>query len=421
MDIHNKTIKQLAGKSLKGLYNFYYDILFDGFLPFWEEGCLDKEFGGIICGLNEGKNIESDEKIITFQGRGLWLYSYLFNFFGGGKWLENAKNIHDFMLNNMYAGKGRWYEKVTRQGQPASGVGIDILGWLFAGAGLIQFYKALGNNEDLKLAKESILAGLAKYDMANYTGVEIIRGSGIKTNNLSLRSQGHSMVIIWMLTELLSFLQDDEMEKIQAQHVDYLVNSFWNEEYEISSEYLRHDYSRSDNFSWYMFTGHSIEAMRVLLYEAIRKKDKQLFDKASGRLKTLLDKSWDQEYGGIGSEHYFAIDRPGYPKGQYYNMKTIWAHTEILIGCLTVLEYTGADWARYYYNKAFEFTLRTMPKPRHSVWRQAVDRQGHGIKRPEFSIYCKDNFHQPRFLMLSLLSLDKLIKSNGQLTTFESK
>ena len=419
MDIHDKTIKRLAGKSLKELYGFYFDVLFDGFLPFWEKGGLDNKFGGIICELNEDGNIETDEKTITFQGRGLWLYSYLFNFFGGDSWLENAKNIHEFMLNHMYVGKGRWYEKVTRQGQPTSGVGIDVFGWLFAAGGLIQYYKALGNDEDLKLAKESILAGLAKYDMANYTGVEIESSSGIKTNNLSLRSQGHSMVIIWMLTELLSFMQDDDLEKIQAQHVDHLINRFWNEEYGISNEYLKHDYSRSENTYWYMFTGHSIEVMWMLLHEAIRKKDKQLFDKVSDRLKTLLDKSWDKEYGGIGSEHYFAIDRPGYPRGQNYNMKTMWTHTEILIGCLTVLEYTGADWVADYYNRAFEFTLRTMPKPQHGVWRQAVDRQGNDIKRPEFSIYRKDNFHQPRFLMLNMLSLDRLIKNNGKLTVFE--
>ncbi|MCK4888114.1 MAG: AGE family epimerase/isomerase, partial [Planctomycetes bacterium] len=281
MDIHDKTIKRLAGKSLKELYDFYYDILFSGFLPFWEKGGLDKKFGGVICELNEEGNVENDEKTVVFQGRGLWLYSYLFNFFGGDRWLENAKNIHEFMLNHMYAGKGRWYDKVTRQGKPASGVGIDVFGWLFAGAGLIQYYKALGNDEDLKLAKESILAGLAKYDLANYAGVEIEAGSGMNINNLSLRNQGHSMVIVWMLAELLSFLQDDEMEKIQTQHVDYLVSSFWNEEYGISNEYLKHDYTRSDDFSWYMFTGHSIEIMWMLLHEAVRKKDKPLFDKVT--------------------------------------------------------------------------------------------------------------------------------------------
>jgi len=419
MDIHDKTIKRLAGKSLKELYDFCYNTLFDDFLPFWEKGGLDKKFGGVICELNEDGNVENNEKTIIFQGRGLWLYSYLFNFFGGDRWLENAKNIHKFMLNHMYAGKGRWYDKVTRQGKPASGVGIDVFGWLFAAAGLIQYYKALGNDEDLKLAKESILAGLAKYDMANYAGVEIENGSGMNINNLSLRSQGHSMVIVWMLAELLSFVQDDEMKKIQTQHVDYLVNSFWNEEYDISNEYLRHDYSNSPDTRWYMFTGHSIEVMWMLLHEAVRKKDEQLFDKISDRLKTLLDKSWDEEYDGIGSEHYFAIDREGYPRGQNYDMKTMWAHTEILIGCLTVLEYTGADWAADYYDKTFEFILRTMPKPQHGVWRQAVDRQGNDLKRPEFSIYRKGNFHQPRFLMLNLLSLDRLIKNNGKLTAFE--
>jgi len=419
MDTHDKTIKQLAGKSLKELYDSYHDILFDGFLPFWEKGGIDKKFGGIICELNEDGGVENDEKTVTFQGRGLWLYSYLFNFFGGDNWLENAKNIHDFMLKHMYVGKGRWYDKVTAKGQPASGVGIDVFGWLFAAAGLIQYYKATSNDEDLKLAKESISAGLAKYNMVNYAGTEIESGSGININNLSLRGQAHSMVIVWMLTELLSFQKDDELEKIQAQHVDYLVNYFWNDEYGISNEYLKHDYTRSDDFSWYMFTGHSIEIMWMLLHEAVRKKDQPLFDKVSSRLKTLLDKSWDSEHGGIGTEDYFAIDTPNNPKGQNYEMKTMWAHTEILIGCLTVLEYTNADWAADYYNKTLEFTLAAMPKPQHGIWRQATDRQGNDLKRPEFSTHRKGNFHQPRFLMLNMLTLNRLIKNKGQLSTFE--
>ena len=54
----------------------------------------------------------------------------------------------------------------------------------------------------------------------------------------------------------------------------------------------------------------------------------------------------------------------------------------------------------------------------HGVWRQAVDRRGKDLKRVGISTKRKGNFHQPRMLMLNLLSLERMIAGGGRVSPF---
>jgi mannose/cellobiose epimerase-like protein (N-acyl-D-glucosamine 2-epimerase family) len=96
----------------------------------------------------------------------------------------------------------------------------------------------------------------------------------------------------------------------------------------------------------------------------------------------------------------------------------MWAHCEVLIACLTVLEYTAEVWAQEWYERVRAFTLRTMPCAAHGVWRQAVNRTGADLERVGVSTKRKDNFHQARYLMTNLLSLERMLENRGQCTPF---
>jgi mannose/cellobiose epimerase-like protein (N-acyl-D-glucosamine 2-epimerase family) len=89
----------------------------------------------------------------------------------------------------------------------------------------------------------------------------------------------------------------------------------------------------------------------------------------------------------------------------------MWAHCEILIACMMILEHTGEVWAKEWYERTRAYVLRTMANTGHGVWRQAVDRKGRNIDRVGVSTKRKGNFHQPRMLMMNLLSLDRMIGS----------
>ena len=196
------------------------------------------------------------------------------------------------------------------------------------------------------------------------------------------------------------------------------MNRFWNPEYGIANEYLRHDYTRIPEAAEHMFAGHALETLWIVMHEALRTGDRALFTTAKNRIRRLLEMCWDYVFDGWGDGNFFVHQTPDHRRGPEYEVKTMWAHCEILIACITILEYTGEVWAKEWYERTRAFTLRTMANTGHGVWRQAVDRYGKDLKRAGVSSKRKGNFHQPRCLMMNLLSLERMIQNAGKLTPF---
>ena len=174
--VFTKIPERIAGMTLLELRDDYKDRIFKQYLPFWEKGGYDSESGGFMCELNDDGSVANDEKYIWYQGRGIWVYSYLYNNFGGNKeFLEIATKSRDFLLKYMYLGDGKWRNSVNRQGNPVvttagQGSDKDIYGALFAAAGLIELYKATGNKDDLDIAIKSIWSSVKAYENPGLRG-----------------------------------------------------------------------------------------------------------------------------------------------------------------------------------------------------------------------------------------------------------
>lgn len=234
----NESSGYIAGVSLQEHRDELERRLFDEYLPFWNNGGYDKRYGGFICNLNTDGIPVDDEKFIWYQGRAIWVYSFLYNNFGQHpEFLEVARSTRDFMIKHMYPGDGKWAELVLRNGKMIKGVtpGSDVYGWLFAANGLAEYFRISGNEEDIRLVKESIRAAVKAYDSPQYQ-----KGTDFE----GLRIQGHSMVLVRLLPQLLNHHNDQELEKLLDFHVDKLMTSFYNPPYRISNERLNHDYSR---------------------------------------------------------------------------------------------------------------------------------------------------------------------------------
>lgn len=409
----------IAGMTLPQLRADYHHRLFNQYLPFWDKGGYDRERGGFMCELNNDGSVANDEKYIWYQGRGIWVYSTLYAQFGRDRrWLEIARKSKDFMLRHMYAGQGRWVERVRRDGSGTGALGENIYGWLFAAAGLTALAQAADDRKCLDLAKESILAAVRRYDEPDYAGGFIGGDAYVDPPKAGLRSQGHSMIFLWVLTQWLRQRDDAQLAELQATHVDAILNRFWNPKYGVSNEYLLHDYSRVPGAEAYMYAGHSLETLWMMADEALRLRDRKLFDTAKARIRRYIEMCWDYVFEGWGSEDFLAVATDKHPYGPKFSVKTMWAHTEILLASMMMLEYTGECWAKEWYERARAFTLRTMPIAGHGVWRQAVNRMGEDLQRIGISTTRRCNFHQPRYLMRNLLTLDRLIAQQGQLTPF---
>ena len=95
----------------------------------------------------------------------------------------------------------------------------------------------------------------------------------------------------------------------------------------------------------------------------------------------------------------------------------MWSHCEVLIALLHIFEYTGEQRVKEWYERARAYTLKAFDTD-YGVWRQAVDRYGRDVKRNGVPSNRKGNFHQPRYLMLNLLCLDRMIENSGERTPF---
>ena len=180
----------------RALREDYCRGLFDQYLPFWEKGGYDRQLGGFMCELNDDGSVASDLKYIWYQGRAIWVYSFLYNHSARMPVPRRRQKTRDFMVRHMYAGQGRWVEKVSREGKVLEGVGPMVYGWLFAAMGLSQHYIAAGDPKDLGLAKESIRASLAAYDDPGYTDTDTSQYTAVELPKHGFRSQGHSMVLV---------------------------------------------------------------------------------------------------------------------------------------------------------------------------------------------------------------------------------
>lgn len=413
---------KIAGMTLAELRNDYHDRIFNQYLPFWEKGGYDNELGGFMCELYDDGSVQNDEKFIWYQARGIWVYSFLYNNLAKErKYLDIALKTRDFSLKNMYLGNGQWRESVSRHGRPVEstvgqGTGKDVYGALFSAAGLIELYKACGSEKDLEIAIASLWSSVKAYEKPDYEGIVV---PGVESKGL--RTLGHSFMIVWILTNLLSFHKDQKLEELQEEHVNHIINDFWNEKFGINNENLFHDYTRLPGSETIMYTGHYLETLWVVLFEALRRHDRALFEKVKGRVRHLVEMSWDYVFGGLGTENFYVFGADGKCQGPEYDLKVMWAHTELLIASMTILEYTGETWAMEWYERGREYALRTMANTGNGVWRQAVDRFGNDKQRPEISIYRKDNFHQVRYQMLNLMSIERMMSNNNKLSKIQGE
>jgi mannose/cellobiose epimerase-like protein (N-acyl-D-glucosamine 2-epimerase family) len=216
----------------------------------------------------------------------------------------------------------------------------------------------------------------------------------------------------------MNLIKDDELENLQREHINYIMNIFYNSELSITNENLLHDYSRISGYEDYMFPGHSVETLWFVMFEALRLKDRTLFDTAVKRILHYIEIGWDYVFEGFGDLHYWVYDGDGRTREKMYGVKSMWSHAELMIATMHILEYTGDIMAQKWYERIRDYSYRVFDTE-YGVWRQAVDRSGKDKKRKEvYNPKRKDNYHYSRYLILNLLSLERVIKNGGKTTPF---
>src|SRR5215471_11393284 len=74
-----RKITTMLPLDLSQLRTQYRRDLFEDYLPFHERFVNDRQFGGFRCSVRPNGELVSDEKRVWFEGRGIWVYSFLYN------------------------------------------------------------------------------------------------------------------------------------------------------------------------------------------------------------------------------------------------------------------------------------------------------------------------------------------------------
>ena len=403
------SIKSLAGKTLEELREQYRADLFDEYLPFLEQHVIDHEYGGFMCNTRPDGTQVSTEKRAGYEGRGMWVFSFLYNNIAKEqKYLDVAEKSAALLMKNKPDGDNLWPSKYDREGNPEAPPSQSVNADLYIAEGFAEFSKASGDNNYLSLAKEVTMKCLRIFDHPDYGSFSVRRNS----ENEKTETQGIKMLDDWMLfirctKGIIESGADSDMEKLAARYVDTIMNKYYNPEFDLIVERLNSYYQLLKNDLGQLINfGNDFQALWHTMDEALRLKNKALFDTAATRLIRHIEVAWDDVYGGVFNTLRH-VD-----KNEWSLSKSHYGQAETLVGLLKIIEHTGSERACNLFTQIFSYVEEKFPQRQYGypLWILGSDRKV-SFRENASRI---GNFHQPRHLMLNLLALDRIIENGGK-------
>ncbi|MDD8015034.1 MAG: AGE family epimerase/isomerase, partial [Acidobacteriota bacterium] len=268
--------------------------------------------------------------------------------------------------------------------------------------GLAEFSRATGDRKFEDIARETLCNALTEYDRPGFTDSA--------SPYPGARNQWYWMLFMWFGTNWLKRKPDAELEKVVDRCVDALMNHHHNPDFDLWNMVINHDLSRPSGkdiaHARVGACGHATEATWMILYEAVRRGDKKLFDEAARAFKRHVDVSRDDVYGGVFN------DLEDVDENRWGLAKIFWAQAFVLIGSLQVVEHAGLEWARDMFSRQFEYveTMCRLERWDFPLMIDGADRRISVLPRASR----KDIYHHPRYLMLCLEALERMVKRGGK-------
>lgn len=404
-----ETMTTLGGVPLDALHESWRHELFAEALPFLRDRVVDDEYGGFICVLNPDGTHADTAKDTAFQGRGIWVYSYLYTHFGRRpEHLAVARRAVDLVLKALPAGDdARWPARLSRDGRPIAPPAQTIAADVAIAEGLAAFAVATGEDRYRELATRILLRSQRAYDRPDYApDVVTVYHGPAPMPFPGARSQGAAMILIGAGSPMLADGADPLVAAMVRDAVEAVMTRHYDPGYRLNTELLNHDYSRPANrLARFVYTGHCLEVLGIVLQHAARTGDRRLFETASARLQRHAEVAWDDVYGG-----YFR-SLNDVEANEWVLNKLLWVQEEVLTALLLVIEHTGAAWARDRFDRTLAYVQSTFYVSRWGTrfWISGGDRQ---VTR-EPNLARVEHYHHPRRLMLGILSLERMLASRG--------
>lgn len=384
------------------LAEYYQSELMGRLIPNMEKFVVDHRRGGFMCEFDIATKVRlSTDKRAWYEGRGIWFYSFLYNRLeADDRHLGIAAQSKDFILPYIPEDKGFFPASFTREGQVISGQG-DIFGNLYIAEGLLEYGRAAAEPAYRAMGKDLLRKSLAicLEDGYRYAPFKEVAGG---------RFLNHWMVMLWTASQALADEADPVMKEIADQCIDEALHRHLHAESGLLTDiWVPNRKAIADRQLESCNFGLSVQLLWMVMYEAERRQDPELFMRAARLFKHHITVAKDEVYGGYLG-YLTHIDGQ-----QWRTDKILGLHEEILIGALFLVEHLNDDWAKQCADETFAYVRRHFVRQDYAFWISSGDRKlaAANTRRVEF-------YHHSRHLMLGLLSLRRIIKRKGQVSGF---
>lgn len=380
--------------------SLYKNTLLNNIIPFWEENSIDSTHGGYFTCLDKTGEVYDTDKFMWLQGRQAWTFSMLYNTVEKNEnWLTLAKHGVDFIIKHGMDKEGNFYFSTTQEGKPLIQP-YNIFSDCFAAMAFSQYAIASGDDEIKQLAKKTYLNILKKKD--NPKGIY-----EKSTGERPLKSFSLPMILSNLVLELEGVLDEEEVNKTIDFSINEVMNVFLDKESGLIYEFVRPDGSHEDSFNGRLLNpGHGIEAMWFMIDIGVRRKDKQLIEKAADTILRILEYSWDETYGGI----FYFMDALGKPPQQLeWDQKLWWVHLEALVALAKAYEHTGRKELMDWYEKVHDYAWSHFSDADNGEWYGYLNRQGEVLLDLKGGKW-KGCFHVPRAMYQCWKTFERIEK-----------
>jgi len=382
---------------VKKLIAQYKKDLYEEFLPFMDEFIIDHIHGGFKCHTDrDGRNITT-RKRTWFDGRGVWVYSYLYNHFKkDDRFLEISKKTLDLLFKARENNR-LWPYSYDQSGNDLKEHKPDIYGNLFVAEGLIEYSVAVKDDIYLEKAKEILFDCVDLYDSEGYL-YEFKSQEGAPLIKMP-RVLGHWMIMLSLCKSILKYYPEErKISDLSDRCMDALLHHHLNPDFDLMIEFLEKDMTiPAGQLSRFVYIGHAMEALWMLMDEAERREDEALFEKASTLFKRHVEVAWDRVYGGV----FHGL--PDVEQNIWLTDKVFWAQQEVLIGLMILISHHHDKWAQEKFLELNQYVNDHFLLKKHGFryWNIGGDR------KMTFELHSDriENYHIPRHLMLNIQRL----------------
>lgn len=387
-------------ESLSHYSQLYKHELLNNIIPFWLKNSIDEEFGGYYTCLDRKGEVYDTDKFVWLQGRGVWMFSMLYNEVEKNReWLNYAKVGADFLQKYGRATDETWYFSLTRQGKPIIEP-YNIFSDCFSTLAFGQLYKATANEEYAQIARKTFESILKRRENPKREWSKIVEGTR------PLKNFALPMILCNLSLEIEHLLDKSTVNSLIEECIHEVLEVFYDRNSGLILENVTPQGEFSDSFEGRLLNpGHAIEAMWFIMDLGERLKNNAIIEKAKNITLHTLEYAWDTKHGGI---FYFMDIRNKPPQQLEWDQKLWWVHIETIIALLKGYMHTGDSKCLNWFYKLHDYTWKHFPDPEFGEWFGYLNRQGEPLLDLKGGKW-KGCYHIPRGLYQCWKTLD-LIK-----------